>query len=316
MDLEGVRGDKRHKAGRAKIEKLVENLASSGDEQAQNEDGQEEEEGEEAAATKEASDIADKLNEVFNLHTAQRMNPKVIAAQESGSGTVADAIKKPVRGVSIPSQRRFVGYWTRVLSKQDPRPLDLLAPPNPSRIERNRRQAYVTGVRIFMPERMPGFPSLINKKTVSVHLGRYKTSFVDKLEKMDLDLREMRRLEKRLKKEGKLEPELDQRLAELKAAWNGWDDDNWEDKAKMFEGEGSLIETPPEDTVESASGTYPGYRVLTPKPDGATLDMRQTVDADREVQFKILIGESGRKHALLPDVVSLSVLSQSLVSSN
>lgn len=303
MDLQGVRGDKRHKSGQAKVKKLVENLASSGDEQAQGE-LDETDEGDEAAATKEASDIADKLNEVFNLHTTQRMNPKSITHEATGNETVAGPYKKPVRGVSIPSQRRFVSYWTRVLSKQDPRPLDYLAPPNPSGSARKRRQVYVTGVRIHMPERMPGFPGLINKKTVSVHLGRYKTSFVDKLEKADLDLREMRRLEKRLKKEGKLESEQEQKLAELKAAWTNWNDDEWDDKAKMFEGEGSLVESPPEDAIQDGSGSYPGFRHLTPKPDGANLEIRQAVDADREVQFKILIGDSGKKHALLPDVVS------------
>lgn len=304
MDLEGVRGDKRHKSGQAKMKQLVENLASSGDEQAQGDDGQEEE-GEEAAATKEASDIAAKLNEVFDLHTAQRMNPKAVALNGEEPASSTGPPKKPVRGVSIPSQRRFVGYWTRVLSKQDPRPLDLLAPPNPTASARSRRQAYVTEVRIHMPERMPGFPSLINKKTISVHMGRYKTSFVDKLEKMDLDLREMRRLEKRLKKEGKLISEQQAELARLKEAWSNWNDDGWDDKAKMFEGEGFLIEGTVEadDDHNDGNRSYAGHRSLKSKVEGERGGAGVVVDADREVQFKILIGESGKKHALLPDVV-------------
>lgn len=309
LDLEGHRGDKRNKAGRAKIEKLVENLASSGDEQAIDDDAEDDDSDREGgAATREASDIADKLNEVFNLHTAQRMNPKYLKSEEDTTGKQAASspakTKKPVRGVSIPSQRRFVGYWTRVLSKQDPRPLDLLAPPNPARIERTRRQIYVSAIRVYMPETMPGFPSLISKKAISIHLGRYKTSFVDDLEKMDLNLRELRRLEKRLKKEGGLEDTLQKRLAKLQNDWIHWDDDQWDDKSKMFEEEGILVEQAPEDTVTGPSGSYPGFRYLGPKPSGASLDVRQAVDADREVQFKILIGESGKKHSILPDVVS------------
>lgn len=234
------------------------------------------------------------------------MNPKYITNEQGETEKVgtSDPPKKPVRGVSIPSQRRFVGYWSRVLSKQDPRPLDLLAPPNPTRIERNRRQVYVTSIRVYMPETMPGFLSLVNKKAINIHLGRYKTSFVDELEKWDLNLREMRRLEKRLKREGALEADMQKRLDELESAWAAWNDDKWDDKAKMFEGEGILVENPPEEMAAGPSGSYPGFRYLTPKPDGSSLQVRQAVDADREVQFKILIGESGKKHSILPDVVS------------
>lgn len=235
------------------------------------------------------------------------MNPRYLSPKEDSPGAAVSTgpPKKPVRGVSIPSQRRFVGYWSRVLSKQDPRPLDLLAPPNPTRIERHRRQIYVTSIRVFMPERMPGTPSILSKKAINVHLGRYKTSFVDDLEKWDLYLREMRRLEKQLKREGSLEPKLEQRLAQLHTDWHNWNDDNWDDKAKMFEGEGVLVENPPEELINNeADGAYPGYRLLTPKPDGSSLDLRQAVDADREVQFKILLGDSGKRHSLLPDVVS------------
>lgn len=308
LDLEGIRGDARHESGRAKMRELVENLASSGDEQALQAEG-DEEEGDEAAATKEASGIAAKLNEVFDLHTTQRMNPKAITGQGRQQGANMDSPKKQVRGVSIPSQRRFVGYWTRVLSKQDPRPLDLLAPPNPSGSQRSRRQVYVTGARIYMPERMPGFPGLFNQKTVSVHLGRYKTSFVDKLERTDLDLREMRRLEKRLKREGKLGPEHAEKLAHLKEAWTSWNDDEWDDKAKMFEGEGSLGEGVAEGACgRTAEALYDGYRSLQPKADGKHHAKGLLVDADREIQFKILIGESGKRHALLPDVGSLGYI--------
>jgi phosphatidylinositol-3,4,5-trisphosphate 3-phosphatase/dual-specificity protein phosphatase PTEN len=300
MDLEGMRGEKRHQSGRAKISKLVENLASSGDE-----DGITDDEtgkaGEPMAANKEASDIADKLNEVFNLHTSQRMKPSSLVKQ--GDDVEHQPAKKPVRGVSIPSQRRFVGYWSRVLTKQDPRPLNLLAPPKPPHNERNRRQAHIAEIRVYMPAQMPGFPAIISNKNLSVHLGRYKTSFVDELERQDLDLREMRRLEKRERKEGALSAEKASRLNQLKNDWNIWNDDNWDDKAKMFEGEGVLIEA--RDGTDKSDATSKGstFRRLVPKSDNTSVPHRIAVDADREVQLKILVGDSGKKHSLLPDVV-------------
>ena len=245
MDLAGMRGEHRHRSGRERITRLVENLASSGDEAG--EEGRDAEDEADQAADAEVRAMADKLEQIFNLHTAQRMMPQ---KQMSSGSDRADAPtsptkpKKPVRGVSIPSQRRFVAYWSRVLSKDDPRPLDLLAPPNPSRLDRVRRQVCVSEIRVYMPDKMPGFPALMGKKRISVHLGRYKTSFVDDLEKKELSLREIRSLEKQVKRGLPEGSNVSAKLAEHRRTLDDWNDDDWDDKAKMFEGEGSLVEDP------------------------------------------------------------------------
>lgn len=294
------------------MKKLVDNLDTSADEgNSQNTGSDDEEPEQNAAANKEVAGMADKLRDVFQLHTTQRMRPDSLVPQDTpavqareGQNSVTKP-KKPVRGVSIPSQRRFVGYWSKVLSKQDPRPLDLLSPPNPARVERERRQANVVEVRVFMPPKMPGFPVPISRKALSVHLSRYRTSFVDKLEKQDLELREMRRLEKRLKAQGKLEQREEMQLADLKKKWLEWDDDEWDDKHKMFDQEGVLVQLYDNNDAENdkVEGTF---RRLVPKAAGSA--GKVVVDADREVQFKILIGESGRKHSILPDVVSCGTI--------
>lgn len=331
MDLAGKRGEQRHQSGRERIARLVETLASSGDEGGDDDrDGSRRSEEADQAADAEVRAMADKLETIFNLHTAQRMKPQKKASNGSDSldnptSPTHSKPNKPVRGVSIPSQRRFVAYWSRVLSKDDPRPLDLLAPPNPSRLDRVRRQVCVSEVRVFLPDKMPGFPALVGKKRISVHLGRYKTSFVDDLEKRELALREIRRLEKQVKR-GNLPAESDvpARLAQHRQVLSDWNDDDWDGKSKMFEGEGALVEDPHDehsndDTDSAAVGVSRSiswrmasliawrqdqpFRRLRPKLSAVAPQGRLLVDADREVQFKLLVGDSGRKHALLPDVV-------------
>lgn len=312
MDIQGLRGGRRRDAGQYRMKKLVDNLDTSADEGNSQSTGSDDNEEPEpnAAANKEVAGMADKLRDVFQLHTTQRMRPDSLVQPKSPSegareaqGSVAKP-KKPVRGVSIPSQRRFVGYWSKVLSKQDPRPLDLLSPPNPARVERERRQANIVEVRIFMPPKMPGFPVLISRKALSVHLSRYRTSFVDKLEEQDLGLREMRRLEKRLKAKGKLEQSEETKLGDLKKKWLEWDDDKWDDKRKMFDEEGVLVQMNDDNDTENDRAEET-FRRLVPQTAGS--GGKVVVDADREVQFKVLIGESGRKHSILPDVVSCNI---------
>lgn len=70
------------------------------------------------AADLEMVGIAEKLRGVFDLHTRQRMKP--------GSGK---------RGVSIPSQQRFVHYWSRMITGQDARPFKQDRPSRKARIE-------------------------------------------------------------------------------------------------------------------------------------------------------------------------------------
>lgn len=76
-----------------------------------------EKESELQAADLEAIGIAEKLRSVFDLHTKQRMKPGVNK-----------------RGVSIPSQQRFVHYWSQMLVGQDPRPFKQKRQPRKARI--------------------------------------------------------------------------------------------------------------------------------------------------------------------------------------
>lgn len=70
------------------------------------------------AADLEMVGIAEKLRSVFDLHTRQRMKP----------GTSK-------RGVSIPSQQRFVHYWSRMMTGQDVRPFKQQRPSRKARVE-------------------------------------------------------------------------------------------------------------------------------------------------------------------------------------
>ncbi|SPC62765.1 related to Phosphatidylinositol-3,4,5-trisphosphate 3-phosphatase PTEN [Ustilago sp. UG-2017b] len=93
--------------------------------------------------------------------------------------------KKPKMGVSIPSQRRWVGYWTRILSGRDAR-LSMT-----STIRQPRRQIRITRIsverRSSPSSNSKGAQSLFEKlvphsDSLSVQLVRYDDSLVDRLE--------------------------------------------------------------------------------------------------------------------------------------
>ena len=309
MDLVGIRGEKRHQIGRAKIRELVENLAGSEDETDANIDQADlcgrdvyDTDLQSQTADLESRGMADKMNSVFDLHTTQRMkhqNPDL----HSKANKTGSAKSKRVRGVSIPSQRRFVGYWARVLARDDPRPSELLAPPNASHLKRIRRQISVEQIRIYMQGKTPGFPALLGKTRISVHLGKYKSSFIDDLERRDLELREMRRLEKRPQTPEHGGVQETEKLRIMKTAWSSWDDNRWDDRTTLLEKQGGFFERHHVDghDAETEATDIIMYRTLYPKipaDDGQLL-----VDADREMQLKLLFGDTGRKHSILPDVV-------------
>lgn len=91
---------------------------------------------------------------------------------------------RPRMGVSIPSQQRWVGYWTRILSGRDPR-LSMTSP-----LRQPRRQVRIT--RITLDRQSPGssskashnlFERLVPQSDAfSVQLVRYEDSLVDRLE--------------------------------------------------------------------------------------------------------------------------------------
>ncbi|CAO1630936.1 unnamed protein product [Sympodiomycopsis kandeliae] len=114
----------------------------------------------------------------------------------------ANPRSKPRRyGVSIPSQRRWVGYWARVLSKTDARAtLDYMTPTKP------RRQIRI--VRVSVLQKTPDHGQLKESKraaakhnakalakldSFAVSFGRYEDGYVDRLEKWERGARQRAR---------------------------------------------------------------------------------------------------------------------------
>ncbi|PWY99731.1 hypothetical protein BCV70DRAFT_145910, partial [Testicularia cyperi] len=90
---------------------------------------------------------------------------------------------KPRMGVSIPSQRRWVGYWTRILSGRDPRVSMTTL------IRQPRRQIRITRISVDRSTPQSGksaqgfFEKLVpHSDALSIQLMRYNDDFVDRLE--------------------------------------------------------------------------------------------------------------------------------------
>ncbi|GAC74199.1 clathrin coat dissociation kinase GAK/PTEN/Auxilin [Moesziomyces antarcticus T-34] len=91
--------------------------------------------------------------------------------------------KKPRMGVSIPSQRRWVGYWTRILSGRDAR-LSMT-----SVVRQPRRQIRITRISVertaspHAKSAQSWIERLVpHSDALSVQLARYDDSLVDRLE--------------------------------------------------------------------------------------------------------------------------------------
>ncbi len=110
--------------------------------------------------------------------------------------------KKPRMGVSIPSQRRWVGYWTRMLSGRDAR-LSLT-----SSIRQPRRLIRITRISLERRSTPPAAKSaqgfldrlIPHSDSLSVQLVRYEDSLVDRLESWE------RHARRRAKAFGKHDP--------------------------------------------------------------------------------------------------------------
>ena len=105
-----------------------------------------------------------------------------------------DEEEPPRYGVSIPSQRRWIGYWARILALNDPRAVLR------SHMPRDRRQVVITRISVdrLLQLKTASFSSkgaqpgsmkaskveklFPNSDSLSVHLGRYGDGLVKRLE--------------------------------------------------------------------------------------------------------------------------------------
>lgn len=317
MDLAGAQGIEPHEVQRERLHTLAQNLTifendtdRATDEQSSDTDM---DDTQDETLMSEMKGMADKLEFIYDLHTSQRMKPQPANTHDainssSSPMTSASHLKKKVRGVSIPSQRRFVGYWARVLAENDPRPFSRLADSSGPKIEHVRRHILITEIRVHMPDRMPGLPSIISKKRISIHLSRYKSSFVTDLDKKELQLQRLRRLESKLRLQGVLPSDESKDLSMLQNIAGSWKDSEWDDRSSLFESEGVLVEHhhSVQEHADSEAMQNIACRTLSPRLENGTENAGIKVDADRELQLKLLIGDTGGKHSRLPDVVLIN----------
>ena len=230
--------------------------------------------------------IEDKVEAVLAFHTKRRM----------AEGTTS-------RGVSISSQRRFIGYWGRILDGHDPRPK---VSPNVK-----MRRVRLEGVRLHGPG-LEGVASKLGHGKVSAHVLRYKDGVATRLRERELAL-----------PSDPTEP-------------NSWGDDSaYDDEEEMLVPVGLLSET---SVIQSGGGATSGADADLPEDATGELNVRAllpaaaylppgtktrvtpwsredvtrrtmddggiVLDADREFQLKLLVGRTGSKHAKLHTMVS------------
>ncbi|GAA6012785.1 hypothetical protein JCM10207_005359 [Rhodosporidiobolus poonsookiae] len=194
-----------------------------------------------AVLPKSGEDIAkmscsDKLEYLLRFHTLRRMSAKA-----------------KTYGVSIASQRRFLGYFARLLEGQDPRvPLWLGQPAPPP------RRILLESISITGPG-LSGAGKVLSagSEKMAVQLYRYKDSIAANLRRRELDLAN-----------GKFS-----------------DDEDWDDRGEMFVhiggfGEAASSSSPSATSVSSTSSLSP-MPTQNPAPDAAASSRLPTANANR-----------------------------------
>lgn len=109
-------------------------------------------------------------------------------------GLVSTIARKPSKpkqlGVSIPSQRRWVGYWARMLAKTDARAtLDYTTPSKPARmirivrvsvLQETKTPAQIKDSKMSMAKK--NAKTLAKMDSFAVSVGKYDDGFVERLE--------------------------------------------------------------------------------------------------------------------------------------
>ncbi|KIJ56953.1 hypothetical protein M422DRAFT_57516 [Sphaerobolus stellatus SS14] len=106
------------------------------------------------------------LESVLNLHTSRRMKQPSASPSRSTSPS-----KKPKQGVSIPSQRRFLLYWSLVLSRTAPDHFWPLKSPSP-----NTPRPKVRLLKVTLRLRDPGNAKMTIIRTINKVLEQTTTS--------------------------------------------------------------------------------------------------------------------------------------------
>ncbi|GAA5900106.1 hypothetical protein JCM6882_002614 [Rhodosporidiobolus microsporus] len=162
--------------------------------------------------------MQDKLEYLLRFHTVRRMSP--------GAKTY---------GVSIASQRRWLGYFCRLLEKDDPRlPLSLNQPPPPV------RRILLEYVTITGPG-LQGAGKVLSggKDKMAVQVYRYKDSIAANLRRRELAL----------------------------ASGTSSNVEDWDDKSEMFVSVGGLVES---SSSRPASPALPQGKTVTSAPVAAS----------------------------------------------
>lgn len=138
------------------------------------------------------------LKEVLDLHTSKRMKTPEISDKNNGKGQV-----KVKQGVSIPSQRRYLYYWSLLLSHLAPQTLWTLSPQRiPSaqvrltqikirmRDIKGIRKGVLTAANFVLGKSGLGRASEKDSDTqVWVSLARYDDEYIKRLETCERETR-------------------------------------------------------------------------------------------------------------------------------